>query len=258
MLEEAQSMMTEEVFEGVLRTQVGVDPADLPSLLSLLALGITNGSWRNSCVENWHAEGRLSDGDMMRVNSHTTHGVRQRLRGWTAEFGITAGSSEGFAKITSDDVDVLAHRLFRWLTNPARKLPTGITLGELAQTEEDLKEYEEHANQRLGAFAGQTEDKGVRHGLLYTAGHGALACSGWWAHPSWPARVGRFVSVLDNPDDPHWGADGDHYRRLPTEPAAVRDRGALHTMLLETPWELDSETTEWIIGAGISYLVPTA
>ncbi|MFD0348902.1 hypothetical protein ACFQ0M_28315 [Kitasatospora aburaviensis] len=79
-IDEAQAAMTEEVFEGML-AKSGTDPADLAALLDVLAIGITNGSWRNSCLENWHAEGRLSDGDMMRVNSHTTHGVRQRLRG---------------------------------------------------------------------------------------------------------------------------------------------------------------------------------
>ncbi|MFI6694580.1 hypothetical protein ACIBLA_23025 [Streptomyces sp. NPDC050433] len=72
MIEEAQAMMTEELLEETLRTKANVDPDNLATLLDLVAIGITNSTWRNSCVENWHAEGRLSDGEMMRINSHTT------------------------------------------------------------------------------------------------------------------------------------------------------------------------------------------
>lgn len=256
MIEEAQAMMTEELFEEVLRTQAKVDPADLNALLDVLALGITNSAWRNSCVENWHAEGRLSDGDMMRINSRTTHGVRRRLTGWTTEFGITSGSSAALAEVTVEDMDVLANRIFRWLTNPERKLPTGMTLSELAQSKEDLDEFEDHAARRLGGFSGQMEEKGVRFGLLYTACHGALACSQWWAHPTWPDRVQRFITVLDNPADPHWGPDGDWRKRLQAEPPAIRERGSLHVMLLRSPWKLGAEAAEWITGAGIGYLAP--
>ncbi|CAM5397949.1 hypothetical protein AB0F92_15970 [Kitasatospora aureofaciens] len=253
-IDEARAMMTEEIFEGML-AKAGTDPADLAALLDVLAIGITNGAWRNSCVENWHAEGRLSDGDMMRINSHTTHGVRQRLRGWTKEFGITTSTSEGLAGLTVDDADALGYRLFRWLTNPGRKLPTGATLAELARTEEELDEYVEHADQSLRGFVGQMEDKGVRFGLLYTAGHGALACQQWWGHPTWSARVDRFVTVLDNPEDDHWGPDAKRRERLLPEPSGLQDRSALRATLLKVPWELDGATAEWITDAGIGYLV---
>ncbi|MEU9163051.1 hypothetical protein AB0D29_22645 [Streptomyces sp. NPDC048424] len=256
MIENAQAAMAEEVFEEVLRAQADVDPTDLPALLDLLALGLTNGSWRNSCVEEWHAEGRLSDGDMMRINSHTTFGIRQRLRGWCKELDITSGSSESLAKVTLEDVNVLTHRLFRWLTNPERRLPTGMTLGELASIREDLAEYEDHAEGALGAFEGQMERRGVRHGLLYTAGHGALACSQWWAHPRWPGRVDLYISVLDNPANRHWGTDGERLQRLGPEPTAVKDRAALRRTLLDTPWKLDAEAAQWITNSGIGYLMP--
>ncbi|MEU6971386.1 hypothetical protein AB0A71_27320 [Kitasatospora aureofaciens] len=254
-IDEARAMMTEEMFEGML-SQAGTDPADLTALLDVLAIGITNGAWRNSCVENWHAEGHLSDGDMMRINSYTTHGVRQRLRGWATEYGVSTSTSEGLAGLTVEDADALAHRLFRWLTNPTRKLPTGATLGELAQTETDLDEYIEHADQRLRGFVGQMEDKGVRFGLLYTAVHGALACQQWWSHPSWPARVDQFMAVLDNPEDRHWGPDAKYRERLLPEPPGLQDRSALRATLLKAPWELDSATAEWITDAGIGHLTP--
>ncbi|MFI9269418.1 hypothetical protein ACIGXM_01640 [Kitasatospora sp. NPDC052896] len=254
-IDEVQALMTEEVFEEMLSRE-GIDPADLTVLLDVVAIGLTNGSWRNSCVENWHAEGRLSDGDMMRINSHTTHGVRQRLRQWAKDFGITTGTHEELAQLTVEDTDDLAYRLFHWLTNPRRKLPTGMTLGALARTREDLKEYEGNAERSLGGFAWQAETRGLRHALLHAAAHGALACQGWWAHPSWPARVDQFVAVLDDSADPYWGPAGEYRERLLPEPAGLRDRRALRATLLKVPWELDTVTAEWITDSGIGYLRP--
>ncbi|WP_381795791.1 hypothetical protein [Streptomyces niveus] len=91
------------------------------------------GTWRNSCIENWHAEGRLSDGAMMRINSRTTDAVRRRQARWTTEIGITSASGTALAKVDVEDADAFAIRLFRWITNPKRKLTIGITLGELAR-----------------------------------------------------------------------------------------------------------------------------
>jgi hypothetical protein len=257
-IEEAQAMMTEEVFEETLRTQADVEPNDLTTLLNLVAMGLTNGMWRNSCVENWHAEGRLSDGDMMRINSYTTDSVRRRLSGWLIELGIAEAESGALAEVDIDHVDVLAGRLFRWFTNPQRRLPTGVTLGELARSKEGLEEYEEHADRGLGSFTGQMEERGVRFGLLRTACHGALACSTWWAHPAWPERVKGFIAVLDRPGDPHWGLSGEWRKKLSSEPSSVQDRRSLHTLLLQSPWKLDDRAAQWVTDAGIGYFTSTA
>jgi hypothetical protein len=253
-IEEAHARMTEELLEEMLRAKASVEPDDLATLLDLVAIGITNGTWRNSCVENWHAERRLSDGDMMRINSHTTDAIRRRLARWTTDFAITSASSIALAKIDAEDADALAIRLFRWMTNPKRALPIGITLGELARTAADLEEYEDHADRSLGGFAGQMEDRGVRFGLLRTACHGALACSSWWRHPAWPALVERYVSVLDNPTDPHWGSDGEWRTKLGAEPHSMRDRAALRATLLKAPWKLDDSAAEWITNSGLRYV----
>ncbi|MFF2199689.1 hypothetical protein [Streptomyces sp. NPDC058145] len=253
-IEEAQAMMTDGVMEETLRDKAGVEPSHLPTLLDLVAIGVTNGAWRNSCIENWHAEGRLSDGDMMRINSYTTDAIRRRLQGWCIESGITSASSTALAKIDVEDVDVLAGRLFRWLTNAERRLPTGMTLGELAGSVEDLEEYEDHADRVLGGFVGQMEEKGVRFGLLCTACHGALACSRWWAHPTWPDRVEHFIRVLGDATDSHWGPNGERRERLGAEPLTVQDHYVLRATLLESPWKLDPTAAEWIVAAGIGYL----
>jgi hypothetical protein len=51
----------------VLREQIGVDPSNLSVVLNLAAVGITNGTWRNSPLEDWHGEGRIHDGGMLRT-----------------------------------------------------------------------------------------------------------------------------------------------------------------------------------------------
>ncbi|MFD0348903.1 hypothetical protein ACFQ0M_28320 [Kitasatospora aburaviensis] len=171
------------------------------------------------------------------------------------EFGVS--SSEGLAGLTVDDADALGYRLFRWLTNPERKLQAGATLGELARTEADLDEYVEHADQSLRGFVAQMEDKGVRFGLLRTACHGALACQQWWGHPTWPERVDRFMAMLDNLEDDHWGPSAKYRERLLPEPLGLRDRSTVRATLLKAPWELDGATAEWITDAGIGYLTLT-
>ena len=51
----------------VLREQIGIDPSDPFVVLTLAAIGITNGTWRNSPLEDWHREGRIHDGGMLRT-----------------------------------------------------------------------------------------------------------------------------------------------------------------------------------------------
>lgn len=82
----------EELSRTILRDQVGVDPRQLTPVLELAALGLINAAWRNTAVEHWHAQGRLHDGDMLRINSHSTWRLRQLLFRWRAEMGFTPDS----------------------------------------------------------------------------------------------------------------------------------------------------------------------
>jgi hypothetical protein len=68
--------------DGVLRGDVGVDPADAAAVLDLVAVGMVNIGWRNSPVEDWHAQLRIRDGDMLRINAHSTWRVRLIIRRW--------------------------------------------------------------------------------------------------------------------------------------------------------------------------------
>jgi hypothetical protein len=236
----------------LLRERVGIDPSKVGPLLDLAAIGLVNGAWRNTCVENWHGEGRLHDGDMLRVNSHTTWRVRQLMRRWLKETSLDVEApTSALDGMTTENVWWLARRLYQWLANPARQLPTGETLAQLAG--DSLPEYENDADECLTSFGAQAENHGVRFGFVRTAAHGGLACSHWWGHPYWPAQVDWFMKALDNPADAHWGEDAKFRAELPAEPADVADHARLRRLLLSRPWELSTDAAQWLVRAGIRH-----
>jgi hypothetical protein len=104
-------------------------------VLKLAAIGITTGTWRNSPLEDWHAEGRIHDGGMLRTNVATTKLVRDVL---TDQFGAIIGG-EGVPLIATEDLgdlevvfsDELFMRLVERLSDPTRILPDGRSLRRL-------------------------------------------------------------------------------------------------------------------------------
>ena len=242
----------EQLICQLLRDKGGIDPDVAAPVIDLAAIGLVNSAWRNTCVEDWHAGGRMRDGEMLRINSYTTWRVRQLMRRWANETGLAAGSPlSSLDDIEAEDVWQLAVRLYLWLANPRRKLPTGVTLAQLAAG--GLPEYEEDADEALSLFAEQAEDRGTRFGMARAAAHGALTCSRWWGHPRWPSLVDRFMSAIDNPADAHWGTGGKFRTGLPAEPPDAADRKRLRLLLLSRPWELNTDTAQWLIRAGIGY-----
>ncbi|MGH8908817.1 MAG: hypothetical protein ACRD0K_20565 [Egibacteraceae bacterium] len=170
---------------AILHERVGIDPDDAATVLDLAAIGITNGAWRNGPVEDWHAQGRIRDGGMLRANVATTklvHAVLETRLGGVLD---TAFSDELFLAV------------FEALADPDRVLPDGRTLCELAG--EDLDELVEHMDGALGAIAISAERRGVPFALLRAAAHGGLACSRWWGTPWWPAIVAAFIARLPAP-----------------------------------------------------------
>jgi hypothetical protein len=224
-------------------------------LADLTAIGLVNGAWRNTCVENWHVAGRMCDGDMLRVNSYITWRVRQLMRRWMRDLGLsTDAPASAFDDLTAEGVWLLGRRLYLWLVSPSRRLPTGLTLAQLAGI--GLAEYEDDADECLSAFTAQADDYGARFGFLRTAAHGGLACRHWWGHPHWPTRVERFIRALDNAADEHWGPHAEFRARLSAEPGGLADRARLRRVPLARPWELSTDTAQWLVRAGIRYAGP--
>ena len=48
----------EQLTADLLRERAGIDPGNAGQLADLAAIGLVNGAWRNTCVENWHAQPR--------------------------------------------------------------------------------------------------------------------------------------------------------------------------------------------------------
>ncbi len=242
----------EQITADLLRERAGIDPGKVGPVVDLAALGLVNGAWRNTCVENWHAEGRLEDGDMLRANSHATWRVRQLMRRWMRVAALDADTpASAFDDITAEGVWQLATTLYAWLTSPVRKLPTGVTLAQLAG--DGLAAYRDDADACLSTFAVMAEERGPRFGFARVAAHGGLACAHWWGHPRWPAQVDQFVKTLDNPADDRWGPGGKYRARLPAEPPDVADRARLRRLLLSRPWELSTDAAQWLTDLGIRY-----
>ncbi|GAA2454113.1 hypothetical protein [Streptomyces macrosporus] len=246
-----------EIIEQMIREQGASDPASLADVTVLVAIGLTNGAWRNTRVENWHAgDGPLSDGDMLRINSATTYGTHQRLKGWLREYGLSRGNeTAALDTLDADDLEELAVRLFRWLVRPSRTLANGMTLARLASEAGDTVEtYADDAERALTGFLAGGEKRGVRYAFLRAAAHGAGACSHWWGHPNWPKLVDAFLEAVGDPRHEHWGAGGKRLKDLPPIPAELEDRGTVRVVLLKRPWKLGADTADWITWAGIRYL----
>jgi hypothetical protein len=243
----------EELLEGILRDRVGVDPQSLRLILRLTAIGLVNSAWRNTCVEGWHAEGRLSDGDMLRISSQMTWRMDQMLWRWRAEMGIAPDALAcSLDEIGFDDLLLLGGRICQWIVSPRRRLATGVALGEVAQ--DGLHRLEEDSDELLTDFVYQAEGRVAGFAFRRAAAHGGLACRHWWGHPAWPDLVDIFVRILDDHEDPHWGDGGEFRAGLLAEPVAVRDRAGLRQALLRRPWDLDPGSAQWIVAAGISNL----
>jgi hypothetical protein len=175
------------------------------------------------------------------------------MRRWRTDLGLTARSPvAALDGLETHDVDWLTARIFRYLVNPSRRLPTGVTLADLAGG--DLGEFTEHVDGTLGGFAATAERCWARFALYRMAAHGGSACPHWWGTPTWPELVRTFVHTLDDPSHSHWGPGRELEDSASHEPAQVVDLVGLQRVLLNRPWDLGADAARWIVNAGIGHL----
>ncbi len=240
----------------LLREQVGIDPNDPAIVLDLAAIGITNGTWRNSPLEDWHGEGRIYDGGMLRTNVATTKLVREVLSDHLGEIfddeDAPLIATEDLADLEADFSDELFMTMFQRLSDPDRVLPDGRTLRQLA--DEDLGELVDHMDRALGGIAVSANRHGLDLALQRAAAHGGLGCAHWWGTPWWPDIVAEFLARLEDPRHPHWGKARDWYARLPDQPPEVADRRRLRTLLVDAPEALSDGGAEFCVEAGIGFI----
>ncbi|MBS2965392.1 hypothetical protein KGA66_20240 [Actinocrinis puniceicyclus] len=227
------------------------DPESLGHIVAVWAIGLANGAWRNTVVEDWHAgDGPLSDGDMLRINSYTTRGIQRRLDGWMREHTLESeGRLAQLDDLEPEDIEELVDLLATWLTRPERRLPIGLTLAQLADAaDSSVEDYAEDATEALDGFLAMVDERGPSFAFLRTAAHGAAACEHWWNHPRWPSHVDVFLAELRI-------GTNEHLERVGSRPETITDLASLQRLLLNHPWELDGAAAQWIADADIRYVV---
>lgn len=240
-----------ELIRKLLREQGVADPDSLGHIAPVWAIGLANGAWRNTVVEDWHAGGGpLPDGDMLRINSYTTHGIQRRLDGWMRACALD--SDVRLARLDDlepEDIEELIGLLATWLTRPERRLPTGLTLAQLADAAHStVEDYADDATEALDGFLAMVDERGPSFAFLRTAAHGAAACAHWWNHPRWRSHVDAFLAELRI-------GTNEHLERVGPRPEAIADLVSLQRLLLNHPWKLDSASAQWIADADIRYVV---
>lgn len=233
----------------------GLHPDDVARVLRHAALGLTHQVWRNSVLEDWHADRTksLSDADMMRANAQTTDWVRQALLGPFQEFSLDLHSLDDVDELFDENLFAHLHReaLETWVAAD-RCLPHGVTLGELGG--DQLVQLREHASLQTLALYEQAEEHGVATVLLFLAVRGLTnETSRWWSHDDWPWRVDRLISALADRAHPWWQRDSDiEYPAL----AETMDLDQLRACLLNGPHHLSNEEAEMCLEAGIGFMSP--
>ena len=209
----------------------GIRGDNIEALLWPAAVGATQLLWRNTAVEDWHAEADgLDDGEMMRTNAATVRLVRDLL-----------AAGKPWRKVADA------------ATSPDRVLPDGRTL-------------ESTPKRDCFGFAGRRWLRAACSPVSRrpsTAGHRSLwlppspcgaAATGTAGMPSWPARVDAFCRAIQDPRDPHW--ELMPLERIGPRPAQIQDVGDLRAKLLDGPDQLSAESAGWCIRAMLGYVRP--
>lgn len=192
-------------------------PADDEGLLTYAAIGAAHRFWRNTEVEDWHAQPWfLSDGEMMRNNSAAVKLIRPQL------------SLDG-----TDWKSIAAQ-----VTAGTRLLCDGRTLAA-AVGQPRLRRLRRHAAGEAESLENWQDDDGPRQALLAAAVH--AVGTRWHGAITWAANVEKFCAAVDDPTHSHWA-----HQPLPAgRPADTADTARLKALLLAGPDLLSAEAAEW-------------
>lgn len=202
---------------------------DGAAMRQLAAIGLTVQAWRNTSLEDLHAgdhpSGGFPDADMMRFN--------------IATFRVVAGHVE------ADRLDWEA--LIAALTDPARELPGGITVGELAGDE--FAALAADSRRALEIDRNIEADQGFLYVVLFLGLQGGMSNRGWYGTPWWEDIVELFGELIADPASSAWKYDDG--KSPPPRQAA--DWSTLEAILLEKPEALDDDAIYWCLRHGLPY-----
>jgi hypothetical protein len=238
------SVFDRESLQERLREQ-GIHPDDVAALVKLAPLALTHMCWRNSVLEDWHADRTrpLSDADMFRANVETTKLFSSALAGWVHDSELRQGACladvaqldpASFASYLGDAIDDA--------TFGDRCLPHGVRLAEIAG--EELEDLQNHAYVQLDGLEAAANVRGLDTVLLFLASRGDGACGTWWGGRWWPWIVDRWLRLLDDPTDEFWRGG----RHPGNPPATGEDRAWLRRTLLSAPETLTDDVAGWCVG----------
>lgn len=204
---------------------IGIDPDDPLALRQAAAVGLAHALLRNTAWEELHSSERgLSDGEMMRANSATVELIRSKL-------------------VTPVDWRAVAAAV----TNPARQLPDGRTYQQYAGSL--LKKVRRKARSEVTRYELIAAEFGERTVLMSAAATTFMFGSGWHGMPEWPARVGEFCRVVDDPTHEHWSEEP--LAAVGPRPDDVADTAELRRLLIEGPHHLSADAAAWCLRAGL-------
>ncbi|MEV6831272.1 hypothetical protein [Amycolatopsis sp. NPDC051102] len=247
---------------------------NLAELLDLAAVGIVKHAWRNSPLEDVHADpsSPLTDGEMMRTNAATTRLVRESLQDFfhaifdvdvppAGTSGTSSESSLGDGELHLDecdfldefsDADLLADSMLGplYTAMTRRVLPGGYTVREAAS--ELFEELDDHIAANLDYLADVTEQHGLRAALYLKAK--AAHYERWWLGQDWLELVDALDVVLADPKHDHWQVRG--YPDPDGRPGRCGNLEQLKAVLRQGPDRLTAAEAEWCVeDVGIGFVL---
>jgi len=233
--------------------QVGVDPLDRTEVLDLAAVAITRLAWRDSPIEDWHADpdSRISDPELMRANAATTRLIRCLLELQVPE----APDKPTDAVQCHTDADELFASIGHALAAPDRRLPDTRTVGELSPGRIELASYQDHVAEITREWTNAANQLGTHALLVLLAVTAASTCRDWWLAPGWPDVVAEFIACVKDPERAGSPAITTRLRTL-ARPAQASDPDQLRRLLLAGPDRLDIETASFCLRTGLGVLLP--
>jgi hypothetical protein len=198
--------------------QVGVNPQDRAEVLDLAAVAITRLAWRDSPVEDWHADpdSRISNPELMRANAATTRLTRNLLELQVPEPSDQPSHADQSPRHT--DADRLFTGIRHALAAPDRRLPDARTVGDLAPSSIELASYTDHVATLTYEWANAS---GHPPGAGPARRHGRQHLPGLVAGPRL-AAPGRRVHRLSEGPRPRQQPDHDHPAEDPDPTRAGR------------------------------------
>lgn len=241
--------MTRESLEQFARTTIargGIHPDDIPRLLTMAPAGLAVMCWRNTALEDFHADpdSRISDGRMMQLNVRATRIFHEALTTHIAD--CTDGEPYCEDTFTASVLSNLRNDTLSQIFDPLAVLETGETLrsvfGEGGQ--DLLHQMHMAAIDEIGVLIADAELGDEHRALLITAFYAIAYARNWWSMPLWPAIVEAFIDVLDDPDHEHWSVGG--YPK--TLPARLDSLPMLRRQLLMGPDRMHESVLDFCTG----------